>query len=114
MALDKENSIEHVLPQGENTLGIKYWSSRFSPDQWEENRHRLGNLCISEHGANAAYSNRGFDEKAGHSSSNLETTYANSNFQSEKDLTKFKDWVVESIDQRQQDLMKFALSRWKS
>lgn len=114
MAMEKDQTIEHILPQGENTLANPYWQSKFTNEEWEECRHRLGNLCISEHGANAGYGNRAFPEKCGHVPSGLKKTYVNSAFQSEKDLAAFSDWNPATIERRQGELAKFALERWKS
>ena len=42
----KDETIEHVLPQGETTLSVPYWGTRFSEESWKASRHRLGNLCL--------------------------------------------------------------------
>ena len=117
--MEKDQTIEHVLPQGDNTLSNSYWSSQFTADTWKDYRHELGNLCICDFGANSAYSNNSFPVKCGRvpserSGQYLSKTYKNSPFQSERDLTKFPDWDADAINQRKKDLCEFALSRWKS
>lgn len=104
-------SVEHILPEGENTLQKEYWKKRFTPEQFRKNRHRLGNLTITEW--NGSYGNKGFDEKRG-ASSDLATvkTYRNSKWIAERELDAYAEWTVKEIDDRQQRLADFALKRW--
>lgn len=114
MKMEKVQTIEHILPQGDGTLDDTYWASLFTDQQWLDSRHRLGNLCISERGANSGYSNRSFPIKCGIEPSGLQKVYINSHFQSERDLGQFSEWSVLTIEKREAELIKFALQRWRS
>jgi uncharacterized protein with ParB-like and HNH nuclease domain len=109
----KEKSIEHILPQGENTLENKCWSTNFTKSEWEENVNRLGNLVLADPRWNSSYGNKCFVAKQGKNSSHVDRVYKNSMSQSEKELLDYNDWTVESIESRQSKLAKFALNRWK-
>jgi hypothetical protein len=115
MRLEKRQTIEHILPQGDKTLDEPYWQSRFSIDEWKDNVNRLGNLCLTELDWNSSLSNNPFPTKCG--SPGVEAgarVYRNSKFQSERELAEeWSDWNSQSIDDRQDKLMKFALDRWK-
>jgi hypothetical protein len=105
-------SIEHILPQGDNTLKDPYWSQRFTPEQFARNRHRLGNLTLTEW--NSHYGNRGFDRKRGSDeTAHDEKVYRNSRFRSERELMEWNEWTERAIDERQQRLATFAMERWR-
>ena len=108
----KEDTIEHVLPKGENTLSVAYWKSRFNHDQWRVNCHRLGNLTLTSW--NGSYQNKGFDDKRGNPSTPLDAhVYRNSAWLMERELAGSDEWTESSIDDRQKKLASFALDRWR-
>jgi len=57
---DKQDSIEHILPQTPTQL---YWN-RWSKKEIDEAIHDIGNLVITFD--NSSYGNKGFDQKKGH------------------------------------------------
>jgi hypothetical protein len=106
-------SVEHILPQGENTLKEPYWSERFTDEQWRRNRHRLGNLTLTEW--NSSYGKRGFDLKRGAPGvSHDAKVYRNSRFYCERELVQAEDWDEAAITERQKRIAIFAMGRWKA
>lgn len=106
-------SIEHILPQGDGTLSVPYWGQRFTPDQFKRNRHRLGNLTLTEW--NSHYGNRGFDEKRGAlGAPQAAKVYRNSRFHCERELVDETQWDEAAIDRRQKRIADFAMARWKA
>lgn len=106
-------SIEHILPQGDNTLSVPYWGQRFTADGLKRNRHRLGNLTLTEW--NSSYSNRGFDQKCGAAGGPSDAkVYRNSKFWCEKELASETSWDEAAIERRQKRLAAFAMARWKA
>ncbi|MHB8561563.1 MAG: DUF262 domain-containing protein [Thermoplasmataceae archaeon] len=101
--LDKDESIEHILPETYPDR-VPYWTSRFSKEDHEYNYKRIGNLTLTDQ--NQILFNKGFDEKVKH--------YRNSSWQLERDLsTEYSDWDEESIGKREEAMVKFAEERWK-
>ena len=113
LKIGKEKSIEHILPQGKNTLEEECWKNNFSVKEWEDSVNRLGNLVLADPRWNSSYGNKSFIEKQGKSSDHNAKVYKNSMSQSEKELLDYVDWTVKSINNRQDKLVKFALDRWK-
>lgn len=104
-------SIEHILPQGEDTLARLYWETRFTPDQFRRNRHRLGNLTLTDW--NSSLGNKGFDEKKGlQTTGPNEKVYRHSRWISERELVKYDEWTENEINDRQTGLKVFAMRRW--
>lgn len=112
-----EQSVEHVLPQGEETPSSmhwqSYWKEHFTEEQWKHYRHCLGNLNLAMAGWNSSYSNRGFPEKRGTSESNEgDKVYWRSTWQCEQELRTLDDWTPEQIEARQKRLADWATRRW--
>lgn len=104
-------TIEHILPQGKNTLDVDYWGSRFSDEEWRAYHHRLGNLCLTDWNSN--YGNRGFDEKCRPKSEDPnEPAYRNSAWHQERELVNVEAWTPNAIEERHERLVEFALARW--
>lgn len=104
-------STEHILPQGDATLSVPYWSQRFTQDGLRRNRHRLGNLVLTDW--NSHYGNRGFDQKCGAPGCATDArVYRNSRFYSERELVNEPAWDEAAIDRRQQRIARFAMLRW--
>ena len=81
---------------------MPYWTSRFSRDEHERNFDRIGNLNLTDQ--NLELSNKSFDKK--------KELYKNSSWQIERDLTNFEEWTKESINKREEELVRFAQERW--
>ncbi len=108
----KEDTIEHILPQGDNTLSVDYWAKRFSPEAFVACRNRLGNLCLTDW--NSYYSNKPFPDKRGSEQSGTsDKVYRNSRWHTERELANLSEWAQQAITERQKRLTDFALSRWK-
>jgi len=108
----KEKTIEHILPQGDNTLEEEYWNMRFSNEEWSQLKDSIGNLCLTDW--NQHYGNKGFDRKVGSiDSPDDEKVYRNSRWLQESRLKRFTDWTKDEILQRRDELIKFALERWQ-
>jgi len=103
---DLENSIEHVLPQ---TPTEPYWTARFDTNELEILTHDLGNLGLTYD--NSSYSNKPFPEKKG-SAGSSKPCYANSNLFQERALCDFDDWTPDSVDERRQRIIDWAVKRW--
>ena len=109
--LRKEDSIEHILPKGENTLKRSYWKKRFTQNNFELYKNNLGNLTLSSW--NSSYSNKGFDEKKGGPNAlPKEKAYRNSNWCYERELTQYPELTKKQIEERTSELVEFAVIRW--
>lgn len=107
--VQKQETIEHILPKGENTLDSNYWAEHFSKEEWREYKNRLGNLCITNW--NSKYYNRSFPDKCGSESS--EKGYRHSQWKQEQELARdWNDWSPDAIEERHERLVEFALQRW--
>ena len=107
----KEKTVEHILPQGEHTGNVSYWSGLFTADEMASYRNRLGNLCLTNW--NSSYSNKPFPEKRGTTASHKDDkVYQNSPWQNERELCDETDWTKDTIAARQEKLAQFALTRW--
>ncbi|MCL5989668.1 MAG: DUF262 domain-containing HNH endonuclease family protein [Candidatus Thermoplasmatota archaeon] len=99
---DLEETVEHILPKTYPER-VPYWTSRFSREDHKRNLDRIGNLTLTDQ--NLYLSNKPFDDK--------KELYKNSSWQIERDLINFKEWNEESINKREEELVKFAQDRWK-
>lgn len=102
-----DNTIEHILPQ---TPIHEYWTSRFDEQDRALLTHDLGNLCLTYH--NSSYSNKPFPEKRGYPGSE-HPCYSNSNLFMERKLAALDDWTKESLLSRREDMIAWALERWR-
>ena len=103
---DREQSIEHVLPQ---TPTDEYWRARFSEADVAELLNDLGNLSLTGH--NTSYGNRPFPEKKGDAGQHA-PCYANSNLFLERELARYEDWNPDTVRERRRLLIDWALERW--
>lgn len=104
--IEKETQIEHIWPQKPKDR-----------ENWNENDkkchskhvHKLGNLTIT--GWNQQLSNKDFwnEEEFG----GKRPIYEKSNLRVQRDLAKYSEWGVEQIGTRENELLEFALIRWK-
>lgn len=102
----KKETIEHILPQ--TIVGVsgevEYWTKRFNSFEHSKNVKRLGNLTLST--CNMKVSNKAFDEK--------KECYKDSQWHTESELTKYEEWTNETINQREKELIAFAINRWST
>ena len=106
-----EDTVEHILPQGENTREIEYWATRFSDEEFRRNRHRLGNLTLTQW--NSSLQNKPFPNKCGLDVSDANASvYRNSMYVCERELIEYADWSPAEIEDRQRKLAEFAVKRW--
>jgi uncharacterized protein with ParB-like and HNH nuclease domain len=102
---EKKKTIEHILPQ--TIVGssgeVKYWTERFNAIEHSRNVRRLGNLTLSLK-CNMIVGNKGFDKKV--------ECYADSQWHTECELINFEEWTVDAINQREKELINFAINRW--
>ena len=109
----KEQTIEHILPKGENTLQVAYWNQSFTLEEWNDYRHSLGNLTLCLPTWNSSLGNKSFPEKSGDEKSVIsEKVYRNSTLLGMKSLIQWEKWTVQSIQERQKELVEFAMARW--
>ncbi len=98
----KKETIEHILPQ--TIQGVPYWTKRFDSQEHSKNVRRMGNLTLSIYNKNV--SNKGFDDK--------KTYYKKSKWRTERELTKIDEWSIDAINQREKEMIAFAINRWST
>lgn len=103
---NKELTIEHVLPQ---TPTKQYWTTRFHKREREIYTHDLGNLSLTED--NSSYSNKPFPDKRGEPGQES-PCYVRSNIFMEQDLAAWTDWTQETVAERRERIVEWALERW--
>ena len=112
--------IEHILPQTPNDVVVEAFDK---PEQYNEYVEKLGNLTLLEKTINTSVSNGLFrNKKAGYEQSSylltrsiVEKPQVGSNTQLNRaveDLLQFEEWSSESIEQRQEMLVKLAAVVW--
>ena len=97
--------VEHIWAQ--NPAG------EMSEDEETEHRqnvHRLGNLTIASQSWNKSMGNKTFEEKRWQLGN--APSYSNSSLLVQKELAKLPTWDVGAINDREGDILKFALQRW--
>lgn len=98
---------EHVLPQSPDWESGD-WSA-FTPEEHAELVHGIGNLVLTDD--NSSYGRRSFASKKG--TSNQPTPcYASSRLAQELELADYDDWTPQTINERRERLMEWALIRW--
>ena len=88
--------IEHIWPQHPTHL------LEGEEEEHELNVHKLGNLTITRW--NPSLSNKDFSEK--------KILYADSSLRVQSDLRKWNDWNSDTIKEREDRIVEFALKRW--
>ena len=98
-------TIEHILPQN---LNNSYWSERFTEEEHKEWVHRLGNLALLSGRKNYKAQNSDFERK--------KQVYNERNnvvsFETTKVVLDEKDWIVNNIKNRQDELIARAIRLW--
>jgi hypothetical protein len=94
-------TVEHILPENPGESGWEH----FTAEAHERSYERIGNYSLLERGLNGQQAgNAAFAPK--------QTVYAQSRYQTSKDLTQFTDWTEETIAKRQEDMAKVAKTIW--
>ena len=94
-------TVEHILPENPCEVGWEY----FTAESHERSYERVGNYSLLERGLNGQQAgNAPFAQK--------QTVYAQSQYQTSKELRQFSDWTEETITKRQTDMAKVAKAVW--
>ena len=102
---DKNESIEHILPQAPDR---SYWKEKWSQEDIETYLHDIGNLTLTFD--NSVYSNKPFPEKKGKPGD--PKCYTTSSLFQEKELGAYKDWTLNELKKRRKELIEWAIERW--
>ena len=111
---------EEILSSGNQWQVEHIWPQNPDEEMSEENAlthqrnvHRLGNLTVT--GWNQSLSNKPFETKRdGDPKSNPKIpAYVESVLRIQSDLKDFSEWTPETIREREDAIVKFALDRWK-
>lgn len=105
--LDKEKTIEHILPQ---TPTDPYWQSHFTPTEIEKLTHDIGNLVLTAD--NRSYSNKSFPDKKGTLTTTGRCYLSPSALASERELGGYEEWDPAAIFDRRSRLTEWAVQRW--
>ena len=94
-------SVEHIMPQ---TLNIQWKNhlSKESMEAFDSSLHRLGNLALTNY--NGEMSNRSFEEK--------KDVYKVSKFYYTTQIASYKEWQINEIDKRAEELADASLHIW--
>ena len=95
-----EYEIEHIWPQDPSLLGL----SDEEKKEHEECVNKLGNLTLATKGWNRSIGNKPFSEKR--------EKYKDSNLRVQRELASYETWGRKQIEEREDKIVKFALSRW--
>lgn len=93
------DTIEHIYPQHEGFA----WEGKITRKK-EYHANRIGNLLILPRKLNSKIGNSGFDDK--------KIVYQNCQMLSTKEITKYDDWNIHTIDERTQKLLEWASKEW--
>jgi hypothetical protein len=99
--LSADVQVEHILPQSSAKLNLDEAQRKIH----EKYKDRLGNLTIATQSWNASWGNSPFEIK--------KAQYQDSSFRVQRELASNDTWSQEQIDDRQNKIIEFALSRWK-
>ncbi|MGV3598059.1 MAG: DUF262 domain-containing protein [Bacteroidota bacterium] len=98
-------SIEHILPQ---KIAIDFWRQRFTDDEHKNYVHKIGNLTLLSGRKNSAANNYDFSKKKdAYDKKNLKVS-----FDMTKEVCTLKDWTIETLTQRQQQLVNKVEEIW--
>lgn len=91
-------NLEHVLPKAPD----KSWA--IEQDTHRAFYKRLGNLAVMSSRLNSEIGNSSFKNK--------KEFYSKSSFELTKELTKYDEWTIDSINHRQEILAEIAIKTW--
>lgn len=95
-----QDSIEHIYPQNESLA----WKGKVTKRK-EFHTNRLGNLLILPIGLNKKLQNSGFDIK--------KSEYNDTPMYAAKEVAKFNDWNMTTIEKRTKSLIEWAQKEWE-
>lgn len=97
------NTIEHIHPKGPLT---SIWKDKISnrQDYVDKHVHRLGNLLLLSPNINSKAGRKSFSEK--------KVIYKQNYLKMMEEILKKKDWRRQEIEQREKELIKFAIKIW--
>ena len=101
----KQDTIEHILPQTPDADG--YWQDRFAPEAYTRWLNDIGNLTLTYQ--NPELRNRPFHDTA---TGGKKRFYQESVLLTERQITQYEDWTVESVQARREQLKQWALKHW--
>ena len=105
--LTSEYEVEHVWAQHPSyKMGVEEESIH------RQNVHRLGNLTIASQSWNKSMGNKTFLEKRWQPGDM--PSYSNSNLMVQKELAMLPSWDVNAINEREANILAFALQRWSA
>ncbi len=94
-------TVEHILPENPGEVGWEH----FAAEAHERSCERVGNYSLLERGLNGQQAgNAAFAQK--------QQVYAQSQYQTSKELTQFADWTEATIAKRQSEMAKVAKTVW--
>ena len=103
--LSSDYEVEHIWAQHPS-----YEMGAEEAAEHRQNVHRLGNLTIASQSWNKSMGNKTFQEKQ--SQPGDAPSYSNSNLLVQKELSDLPAWDVDAIDDREDEIVAFALQRW--
>lgn len=100
-------SIEHIFPQNPEPGGA--WTGKMQrndeePEPIEDHVHRIGNLLLLPAQLNNDAKRQGFTEK--------KLLYSQHHLRQIDKVRELEDWTLESIDQRESEIIEFAKTEW--
>jgi hypothetical protein len=97
------DSIEHIRPENKEAPG---WQGKMGrgKNQFEKNVHRIGNLVLLPPGMNSSIGQKSFNDK--------KEAYKTFGLQMLQEIIKCPDWNKETINQREQLLLKWVGKTW--
>ena len=104
-SLSSDYEVEHIWAQHPS-----YKMGAEEAAEHRQNVHRLGNLTIASQSWNKSMGNRTFQEKRWQPGD--APSYSNSNLLVQKELSDLPSWDVGAINEREADIVTFALQRW--
>ena len=90
--------LEHIMPK-------KIGNWKISEELHQKYLHRIGNLTLLADEYNKSIKNKVFYEK--------KERYSKSKIQMTKELTKYNEWTVSRVEERQKDLFNIAKEVWQ-
>ncbi len=103
--LSSEYEVEHIWAQHPS-----YEMGAEEAAEHRQNVHRLGNLTIASQSWNKSMGNRTFHDKRWQPGD--APCYSHSNLLVQKELSELPTWDVGAINNRETDIVAFALQRW--
>lgn len=104
--LSPEYEVEHIWAQSASAD-----LSEEEASEHQRNVHKLGNLTIASKSWNSSMGSKPFSEKR-YSAGPSQPCYANSSLWVQKELAEKSIWNSETVREREDRLVNFALQRW--